>query len=64
MPGRMCPAARPISGKAALRYDDELGPVSLSAYGAVPEGRAEHKLPGQEGVSDLGAGAARRLSAE
>jgi hypothetical protein len=26
------------------------------AYGAVAEGRAEHKLPGQEGVSDLGAG--------
>ena len=34
----------------------DLGPVSLSAYGACAEGRAEHKLPGQEGVSDLGAG--------
>jgi hypothetical protein len=42
--------------EAALRYESELGPVSLSAYGAVAEGRAEHKLPGQEGVSDLGAG--------
>ena len=42
--------------EAALRYETELGPVSLSAYGAVAEGRAEHKLPGQEGVSDLGAG--------
>jgi len=41
---------------AALRYETEVGPVSLSAYGAVAEGRAEHKLPGQEGVSDLGAG--------
>jgi opacity protein-like surface antigen len=30
--------------------------VSLSAYGALAEGRAEHKLVGQEGVSDLGAG--------
>jgi len=42
--------------EAALRYETELGPASLSAYGAVAEGRAEHKLPGQEGVSDLGAG--------
>jgi hypothetical protein len=42
--------------EAALRYETELGPVSVSAYGAVAEGRAEHKLPGQEGVSDLGAG--------
>ena len=42
--------------EAALRYETELGPVSLTAYGAVAEGRAEHKLPGQEGVSDLGTG--------
>ena len=42
--------------EAALRYETDLGPVSLSAYGAVAEGRAEHKLPRQEGVSDLGAG--------
>jgi hypothetical protein len=46
--------------EAALRYETDLdtkwGTVSLSAYGAVAEGRAEHKLPGQEGVSDLGAG--------
>jgi hypothetical protein len=42
--------------EAALRYETEVGPASLSAYGAVAEGRAEHKLPGQEGVSDLGAG--------
>jgi len=42
--------------EAALRYETELGPVSLSGYGAVAEGRAEHKLPGQEGVSDRGAG--------
>ncbi len=42
--------------EAALRYETELGPVSLSAYGAVSESRAEHKLPGQEGTSDLGTG--------
>jgi len=42
--------------EGALRYEDEIGPVSLSAYGAVAEGRGEHKLPGQEGVSDLGTG--------
>ena len=43
--------------EAAVRYETDLGPASLSAYGATAEGRAEHKLPGQEGVSDLGAGA-------
>jgi len=42
--------------EAALKYEDTLGPVSLSAYAAVAEGRGEHKLPGREGVSDLGAG--------
>jgi len=42
--------------EAALRYETEFGPLSLSAYGAVAEGRAEHKRPGQEGVSDLGIG--------
>jgi hypothetical protein len=42
--------------EGALRYEDEIGPVSLSAYGALAEGRGEHKLPGQEGVSDLGTG--------
>jgi hypothetical protein len=42
--------------EAALSYSTDLGPVSLSAYGAFADGRAEHKLPGQEGVSDLGAG--------
>jgi len=42
--------------EAALRYETDLGPVALSGYGAVSESRAEHKLPGQEGTSDLGAG--------
>ena len=43
--------------EGAIRYEADLGLASLSAYGAFAEGRAEHKLPGQEGVSDLGAGA-------
>jgi len=42
--------------EAALRYETELGPVSLAGYGAVSESRAEHKRPGQEGTSDLGTG--------
>lgn len=42
--------------EGAIRYETDLGPASLSAYGAFAEGRAEHELPGQEGVSDLGVG--------
>jgi hypothetical protein len=42
--------------EAALRYEDEIGPVSMAAYGAVSESRAEHKLPGQEGTSDISFG--------
>lgn len=42
--------------EAALKYEDTVGPVALTGYAGVAEGRAEHKLPGQEGVSDLGAG--------
>jgi hypothetical protein len=42
--------------EAALRYETEWESLSLTAYGAVAEARAEHKLPGQEGVSDLGTG--------
>lgn len=42
--------------EGAIRYETELGPATVAAYGAFAEGRAEHKLPGQEGVSDLGAG--------
>jgi hypothetical protein len=46
--------------EAALHYETDLdtkwGAVSLAAYGAVSESRAEHKRPGQEGISDLGAG--------
>src|SRR4029077_10867904 len=46
--------------EGALRYETDLdtkwGAVSLALYGAVSESRAEHKRPGQEGISDLGAG--------
>jgi hypothetical protein len=42
--------------EGALQYSDDLGPVTVTAYGGGAFGRAEHKLPGQEGVSDLGAG--------
>ncbi|HET7084188.1 MAG TPA: hypothetical protein VFI23_05415 [Rhizomicrobium sp.] len=42
--------------EAALKYQDDVGPVSLTGFGAIAEGRGEHKLPGQEGVSDLSAG--------
>jgi hypothetical protein len=42
--------------EAGLRYSDEFGPVTLSGYGGFAEGEGEHKLPGQEGVSDVGFG--------
>lgn len=42
--------------EGAIQYSDAVGPLSLNAYGGIAVGRAEHKAPGQEGVSDLGAG--------
>jgi hypothetical protein len=42
--------------EAGLRYSTDFGPVSLTGYGGIAEGRAEHKLVRQEGVSDLGFG--------
>ena len=42
--------------EAGLRYSDNVGPITLTGYGGVAEGQGEHKLSGQEGVSDLGAG--------
>lgn len=49
----------------ALRYETDLetplGVATLAGYGAAAEGRAEHKLPGQEGVSDLSTGAQASL---
>jgi hypothetical protein len=53
----------PLAGRqagiweGALKYSDDLGPVSLSAYGGAAVGHAEHKLAGQEGLTDLGVGA-------
>jgi hypothetical protein len=49
--------------EAAVRYEEELGPVTLAGYGAVSESRAEHKRPGQEGHQRLGHRAKGRLSA-
>jgi hypothetical protein len=43
--------------EGALKYADDFGPVSLSAYGGAAVGHAEHKPAGQEGISDLGVGA-------
>ena len=42
--------------EAALRYEADIGALSLAGYGAVSESRGEHKLPGQEGTSDLSFG--------
>ena len=42
--------------EAGLRYTTDFGPVNLTGYGGIAEGRGEHKLSGQEGVSDLAAG--------
>jgi hypothetical protein len=42
--------------EAALRYETEIGTLSLTGYGAVAESRGEHKLPGQEGTSDISFG--------
>jgi hypothetical protein len=55
-------AGPPVNGRqadiweAALRYSDDFGPVTLTGSAALAEGRAEHKSPGQEGVSDIGLG--------
>ena len=42
--------------EAGPRYSDDFGPVTVTGYGGVAEGRGEHKLARQEGVSDLGLG--------
>jgi hypothetical protein len=42
--------------EVGLRYSDNFGPVTLTGYCGVTEGQGEHKLLGQEGVSDLGVG--------
>ncbi len=47
---------KPTCGKRACVIPTNFGPVTLTGYGGLVEGEGEHKLPGQEGVSDLGAG--------
>ncbi len=42
--------------EAALRYETDIGALSLAGTGAVSESRSEHKLPGQEGASDISFG--------
>ena len=42
--------------EAALRYETDIGALSLTGTGAVSESRGEHKLPGQEGTSDISFG--------
>lgn len=42
--------------EAALRLEQDFGPVNVSAYLATAQGRGEHKLPGQHGVNDTGFG--------
>jgi hypothetical protein len=42
--------------EGALRYSEDFGPLTLSGYGGIGVGRGEHKLAGQEGVSDYAAG--------
>ena len=49
--------------EAALRYEDEIGPVSLSAYGALAEGRGRTQAAGTGRRQRSGRGPARRLSA-
>ena len=43
--------------ETSARYSFQMEEANVSLYAALAEGRAEHKLPGQEGVSDIGAGA-------
>jgi hypothetical protein len=54
--GPQVPGRQADMWEAGLRYSDDFGPVSLTGYGGIAEGRAEHKLGSQEGVSDLGFG--------
>lgn len=42
--------------EAALRYETQVGALTLSGYGAVVESRGEHKRLGQEGTSDISFG--------
>ncbi len=54
--GPQVPGRQADMWEGALQYSDSFGPLSISTYGGASFGRAEHKLPGQEGVSDYAAG--------
>lgn len=54
--GPQVPGRQVAIWEAGLRYSRFVGPVNLTASGGIAEGRGEHKLAGQEGVSDLGFG--------
>jgi hypothetical protein len=55
--GPQVPGRQADMWEGALRYSEDFGPLSIDAYGGASFGRGEHKLPGQEGVSDYAAGA-------
>lgn len=54
--GPQVPGRQADMWEGALRYSEDFGPLTLSGYGGIGVGRGEHKLPGQEGVSDYAAG--------
>ena len=54
--GPQVPGRQADMWESAVHYGADFGHLSLSAYGGASFGRAEHKLPGQEGVSDYAAG--------
>ena len=56
-PGPQATGRQATIWEGAIRYADDFGPFTLSAYAAMADGRAERKLPGQEGIGDYGLGA-------
>ena len=54
--GPQAPGRQADIWEAGLRYATDFGPLNLTGYGGIAEGRGEHKLPGQEGVTDLAIG--------
>ncbi|HJR55418.1 MAG TPA: hypothetical protein VJ798_02475 [Rhizomicrobium sp.] len=56
-PGPQAAGRQATIWEGAIRYADDFGPFTLSAYAALADGRAERKLPGQQGIGDYGLGA-------
>jgi hypothetical protein len=56
-PGPQATGRMATMWEGAIRYSDDFGPFTLSAYAAMADARAERKLPGQEGIGDYGVGA-------